>query len=176
MPVSSFISFCLAAALAPIPAGAEVLVPCLRPPVEALVADPFRVPLCPWCPGNRGLEYDVPAGTVARAAAAGIVTFSGSVAGVIYVVVEHADGLRATYGRLAAAAVETGRRVAAGQVVGRSGEGLFFGLRRGDTYIDPAPLLGRLVERPRLVPTDGTAPRPAPPPVLACRAGSAGTW
>ena len=42
------------------------------------------------------------------------------------------------------------------------------GSARGDTYVDPAPLLGRLVERPRLVPTDGTPPPPgaAAPPAL----------
>ena len=148
----------------PVPPGE-----CLRPPVVARIADPFRQPACPWCPGNRGLEYDVSAGTAVRAAAGGIVTYAGAVAGVVYVVVEHADGLRATYGRLASPTVRAGRTVAAGQVVGRSGQGLFFGLRDGETYVDPVPRLGRLVERTRLVPTDSTAPRPAPPPVLACR-------
>lgn len=167
MPASSFVW--LVAVLVPLPAGPAA--PCLRPPVEAAVADPFRPPACPWCPGNRGLEYSVPAGTMVRAAAAGTVTFAGPVAGVLYVVVEHADGLRATYGRLASTAVGTGRRVAAGQVVGRSGDGVYFGLRRGVEYLDPTPLLGRLVERVRLVPTDGTTPRPAPPPVLRCRGG-----
>ena len=147
-----------------------VLASCLLPPVTAPVADPFREPACPWCPGNRGLTYDVAAGTTVRAAAAGTVTFSGPVAGTFYVVVEHADGLRATYGGLAGSHLDAGEVVAAGAIVGQSAGDLHFGLRRGDLYIDPAPFLGRLVERARLVPTDGTPPRPAPPPRLQCPA------
>ena len=155
----------LVPALAPLLAAS-----CLLPPVNAPVVDPFREPTCTWCPGNRGLEYAVPAGTAVRAAAAGRVTFRGSVAGVLYVVVEHADGLRATYGRLASTELSTGSVVARGAVVGRSSTALYFGLRRGDVYLDPAPLLGRLVERWRLVPTDGSPGRPAPPPRLRCPA------
>ena len=147
-----------------------MLASCLLPPVTAPVADPFREPACPWCPGNRGLTYDVAAGTTVRAAAAGTVTFSGPVAGTFYVVVEHADGLRATYGGLAGSHLDAGEVVAAGAIVGQSAGDLHFGLRRGDRYIDPAPFLGRLVERARLVPTDGTPPRPAPPPRLQCPA------
>ena len=141
---------------------------CLLPPVAAPVVDPFREPACPWCPGNRGLTYDVAAGTLVRAAAAGTVTFSGPVAGTFYLVVEHADGLRATYGQLAGSHLAAGDVVVAGATVGQSAGGLHFGLREGDRYIDPAQFLGRLVERARLVPTDGSAPRPAPPPRLTC--------
>ena len=97
-------------------------------------------------------------------------TFRGSVAGVLYVVVEHADGLRATYGRLSSTDLSTGSTVTQGSEVGRSSSELYFGLRRGDTYVDPAPLLGRLVERWRLVPTDGSPGRRAPPPRLRCPA------
>jgi murein DD-endopeptidase MepM/ murein hydrolase activator NlpD len=141
---------------------------CLLPPVSAPVADPFREPACPWCPGNRGLTYDVPAGTLVRAAAAGVVTFSGSVAGTFYLVVDHADGLRATYGELAGSPLRAGDVVVAGATVGPSAGGLHFGLRIGDRYVDPAPYLGRLVERARLVPTDGSAARAAPAPRLQC--------
>ena len=133
------------------------------------MVDPFRPPPCTWCAGNRGLEYGTPGGTVVRAVAAGEVTFSGTVAGERYVVVRHADGRRATYGGLASF-------VAADRRCGRGGREssaitaghLHFGLRDGDTYIDPAPFLGRLVGRPRLVPDDGTAARAAPPPRLRC--------
>ncbi len=141
---------------------------CLLPPVSAPVADPFREPACPWCPGNRGITYDVPAGAPVRAAAAGVVTFSGWVAGTFYLVVGHADGLRATYGELAGSPFGIGDPVVAGATVGVSAGGLHFGLRIGDQYVDPAPYLGRLVERARLVPTDGSAPRPAPAPRLDC--------
>ena len=146
---------------------------CLLPPVVAPVADPFREPACPFCAGNRGIEYAVPAGTPVRAAAAGTVTFSGVVAGTFYLVVEHADGVRATYGQLTGSHLGVGSPVTAGAIVGVSAGGLHFGLRVGDRYIDPAPWLGRLVERARLVPTDGSAPRRAPPPRLTCRATTA---
>ena len=117
--------------------------PCLLPPVAAPIVDPFREPLCQWCPGNRGLTYQVRAGTTVRAAAAGTVTFSGVVAGTRYVVVAHADGLRATYGGLSSSALGAGDAVAAGGVVGTSGDELHFGLRDGERYLDPEPLLGR---------------------------------
>ena len=155
----------LVPALAPLLAAS-----CLLPPVNAPVVDAFREPACPWCPGNRGLEYSVPSGTAVRAATAGRVMFRGSVAGVLYVVVEHADGLRATYGRLDSIEVSRGSTVAQGAVVGRSSSAFYFGLRRGEIYVDPAPLLGRLVERWRLVPTDGSPGRPPPPPRLRCPA------
>ena len=54
------------------------------------------------------------------------------------------------------------------QMVVRGPGHLHFGLRDGDVYLDPAPYLGRLVGRPRLVPDDGTVARPAPPPRLRC--------
>jgi murein DD-endopeptidase MepM/ murein hydrolase activator NlpD len=143
--------------------------PCLYPPVAAPVVDPYREPPCPWCPGNRGLTYVPDPGTVVRAASGGRVTFSGSVAGKPYVVVDHGDGLRATYGGLTGSTWEANDRIDAGAIVGRSTGGeVHFGIRRGEQYVDPAPLLGRLVQRPRLVPTDGTAARPAPPPRLRC--------
>src|SRR5262245_7933401 len=148
---------------------------CLVPPVIAPVADPFREPACQWCPGNRGIEYAVPAGTPIRAAAAGTVTFSGPVAGTVYVVVRHADGIRATYGQLSGSHLAAGDVVVAGAIVGPSAGGLHFGLRVGERYVDPALFLGRIVERVRLVPTDGSAPRPAPPPRLECPATMGGT-
>jgi len=52
--------------------------------------------------------------------------------------------------------------------VGTTSSGLFFGLRDGDTYIDPAPMLGRWTFRPRLVPSNGAAARPSPPARLEC--------
>jgi murein DD-endopeptidase MepM/ murein hydrolase activator NlpD len=156
-------------------ASLGLLTSCLLPPVVAPVADPFREPACQWCPGNRGIEYTVPAGTPVRAAAAGIVTFSGPVAGTFYVVVQHGDGVRATYGQLTGSHLAAGDVVVAGAIVGPSAGGLHFGLRVGDRYVDPALFIGRLVERVRLVPTDGSAPRPAPPPRLECPARAVGT-
>ena len=151
------------------PGGRAAAADCLLPPVDAPVARPFDAPPCPWCAGHRGLSFDVPAGTPVRAAAAGTVTFSGVVVDIRYVVVRHADGLLATYGGLESATVGQGATVAAGSTVGQSGPEVYFGLRTGpDAYIDPEPLLGELVVPPYLVPTDGSAPRRPPQPVLRC--------
>lgn len=145
---------------------------CLLPPVDAPVSRPFDAPPCPWCAGHRGLTYDVGSGSAVRAAAAGVVTFSGVVVDTRYVVVRHADGLLATYGGLQSTTLAGGDRVAAGSTIGRSGPELYFGLRTGpDAYIDPQPLIGELVVRPYLVPSDGSPARPPPEPVLRCRGG-----
>src|SRR2546426_469687 len=40
-----------------------------RPPVEAPVTDPFRPPLTPYGPGNRGIEYATVPGASVHAAA-----------------------------------------------------------------------------------------------------------
>ena len=141
---------------------------CWQPPVPAPVTDPYREPACRWCPGNRGIEYATATGTPVRAVAAGTVGFAGVIAGERYVVVRHADGRRATYGGLADARFGTGDLVVAGTVVGTTTTRFHFGLRDGDAYVDPTPLLGQLVYRTRLVPSDGAAPAPAGPPRLRC--------
>lgn len=143
---------------------------CYLPPVLSPIVDGFRAPACVYCPGHRGLEYEPPIGSPVIAAAPGVVKFSGVVAGVRYVVIGQPDGRSATYGRLAAARVVVGARVAQGDVVGSSTDRFYFGLRQGDRYLDPAPYLGALRYRPRLVPVDGAAPRPAPPATIRCAA------
>ncbi|MFP5489044.1 MAG: hypothetical protein ACLGHQ_12150, partial [Acidimicrobiia bacterium] len=54
---------------------------CWYPPVEANVRDPFRDPGCPWCPGNRGIEFATRPGQPGTAVAAGRGSFVGTVAG-----------------------------------------------------------------------------------------------
>lgn len=142
---------------------------CYQPPVTTPVTHPFEAPACTWCAGNRGLEYAPGRGTPVAAAAAGTVVFSGSVAGVQYVVVQQVDGRKATYGRLLERAVATGERVEAGDVVAASGDELFFGLREGSRYVDPAPFLGGARFAPRLLPDDGRPGRPARPLAPRCR-------
>ena len=143
---------------------------CYQPPVAAPVVDPFRAPSCAFCAGNRGLEYVPPVGSTVRAAAAGVVRFSGVVAGVRYLVVAQNDGRAATYGRLDSVRVAVGAAVRPGDIVGQTTDRFFFGLRVGDRYIDPAPFLGAPKYRTRLVPIDGSAPRRAPPPTMKCAA------
>ena len=141
---------------------------CFWPPVAAPIVDHFRDPACPYCAGNRGLEYATAPGTAVRALAAGTVTFAGDVAGTRYLVVEHADGRRATYGRLDTMNAVNGAVVAAGSVVATTTAALFVGLRDGEIYVDPEPLLGRLRRPARLVPMDGTPARPPTAPTLTC--------
>jgi murein DD-endopeptidase MepM/ murein hydrolase activator NlpD len=147
---------------------------CLVSPVDGPVTDPFRPPPCPWCPGNRGLEIDTVEGDPVVAMGEGRVTFSGPVAGVLYVTVEHPSGLRSTVGRLQMVRVRAGQHVASNQVIGRAGDTAIVTVRDGEHYIDPAPLIGRPSWRPRLVPLDGTSARPALPGPLRCGLGGVG--
>ena len=143
---------------------------CLNQPVRAPVVDPFRAPGCRWCAGNRGIEYGTAAGTVVRAAAGGTVSFAGVVAGTRYVVVQHASGLRTTYGKLATIGVVQGATVSAGTPVGTTGGQFFFGVRRGDTYLDPAQHFLTVQRRARLVPTGGGPRLPDRSAVYSCAA------
>jgi murein DD-endopeptidase MepM/ murein hydrolase activator NlpD len=164
----------ISTALAAVPSVGSALGdgPCWRPPVVAEVIDPFREPECRWCAGNRGIEYATTPGTAVVAVATGRVTFSGTVAGREYVVVDIGGTRRVTFGGLAERRRRTGEVVRAGDVVGITAGSLHFGLRISETYVDPAPYIGRLVGRVRLLPTDG---RTAPPsrPIVRCGGASA---
>lgn len=142
--------------------------PCWRPPAPGIIVDPFREPPCPYCRGNRGIEYRVQRSTPVLAVAAGEVTWSGTIAGVRWVVVRHANGWQTTYGRLVSSALRRGDRVVARSRLGVASGQLYFGLRINDRYVDPEPFLGRAIGRPRLVPVDGTPPRRPPVPQWRC--------
>lgn len=147
--------------------------PCWQPPVVGRIVDPFRDPTCPYCSGNRGLEYRVGGDVAVRSVASGTVTYSGTIAGTTYVVVDLANGWKVTYGKLTSSSTRRGDRVVRGVVVGRASGEFYFGLRIGGDYRDPEPHLGRQVGRPRLVPVDGSPRRPSPTPVLTCPSGAA---
>lgn len=153
---------------APLVSGA-LAAPCYRPPVDGRIVDPYREPACAYCPGHRGVEFETEPGEAVLAVADGTVTFVGDVAGIRYVVVAQADGLRATYGMLRSTRLRPPEKVTAGEWIGAAGERVYFGFRRGAAYVDPTPLLGSLRSRPRLVPTDGSPRIPAAPPRLVCR-------
>ncbi len=123
-----------------------------RPPVDAPVVDPFRPPTSPYGPGNRGIDYATVPGTVVRTIAPGTVTFAGVVAGTRYVTVTHADGLRSSYGGLAEVTVIQGAVLAADAEVGRAGDTLHLGVRRGDEYLDPETLFAAAAPLVRLIP------------------------
>jgi murein DD-endopeptidase MepM/ murein hydrolase activator NlpD len=128
-----------------------------RPPTDAPVLDPFRPPPEPWLPGNRGIEYGTSPGAPVAAIGPGRVAFAGPVAGRLVVTVDHPDGLRSSYTGLGEIAVGRGAVVAAGQVVGTAGGPFHLGVRRGDTYLDPALLWGTSAGEGRvfLVPNAG---------------------
>jgi septal ring factor EnvC (AmiA/AmiB activator) len=130
-------------------------------PVDAPVVDPFRPPPHRYGAGNRGLELGTTAGTQVGAAAPGRVAFAGSVAGRLFVTVQHADRVRTTYGPLAAIdpGARVGAAVGAGQAVGTVGDRLLWTARLGDAYLDPAVLLAASgVARVHLVPDGPAAP------------------
>jgi murein DD-endopeptidase MepM/ murein hydrolase activator NlpD len=121
-------------------------------PVAGVVIDPYRPPACRWCPGNRGIDFATSPGDPVRAAARGVVAFAGPVAGRLVIVVNHPDGLRTTYDGVAALATSVGVLVQAGDVIGIAADRLHFGVRRGDTYLDPGLFLAVSCPRARLVP------------------------
>jgi murein DD-endopeptidase MepM/ murein hydrolase activator NlpD len=99
--------------------------------------------------GHRGVDLAAPAGTPVRAVVAGRVSFAGRVAGKGVVSVElTGTDLRTTYEPVTAS-VEKGDEVAAGEVVGTVEPAgshctttcVHWGLRRGETYLDPLSLL-----------------------------------
>lgn len=134
-----------------------------RSPVTPLrVLRAFQAPASRFGPGHRGVDLAVPGTGVVRAAAAGVVTFAGRVAGRGVVVVLHPDGVRTEYEPVRAG-VTAGEAVAAGQPVGRLAgthpgcpvvRCLHWGARRGDAYLDPLLLL-RSLGPVRLLPWDG---------------------
>jgi murein DD-endopeptidase MepM/ murein hydrolase activator NlpD len=110
--------------------------------------------------GHRGLDLKVADGTPVVAVEAGVVTHAGDVAGRGTVTVAHAGGLSSTYEPLDPV-VRAGSVVAGGDLLGtvRAHDGpghcgsrpcLHLGARRGDSYLDPYPLLvgGRLALLP----------------------------
>jgi murein DD-endopeptidase MepM/ murein hydrolase activator NlpD len=147
---------------------------CWPAPVDLPVVRGFEAPACTWCAGHRGVEYRPSPGTPIRAVAAGQVVFAGPVAGVMHVTEQLPDGRKVTYAFVRRALVREGDQVQAGAVVALSSDRLLLSVRVGQQYLDPAPLLARVVGRPRLLPTDGTRPRPGPMPRFACATRESG--
>ena len=138
------------------PAGAVASRYTLPLPQAAVVAG-FDAAATPYGPGHRGVDLLSAQGATVRAAAAGVVSFAGPVAGRSLVVVQHPDGVRTTYEPVDPAVAE-GAAVAQGQVLGAVAgthggrdDVLHWGARRADAYIDPLRLL-RPLGVVRLVP------------------------
>jgi murein DD-endopeptidase MepM/ murein hydrolase activator NlpD len=120
----------------------------------------FDLPDVPWGAGHRGVDLQGSPGATVVAAADGTVTLAGVLAGRGVVVVDHGV-VRTTYEPVAAT-VAVGEVVSRGQPIGRLLAGhascpgstcLHWGLREGDTYLDPLLLLGATI---RLLPASAT--------------------
>src|SRR4051795_4895717 len=107
---------------------------------------PTGQPICGRAPG---VDLAGPPGSPVLAAGDGVVAFAGMVAGRPLVSIDHADGLRTTYEPVHPS-VGAGQAVARGSPVGTLAAGhagcpspacLHWGLRRGETYLDPLTLL-----------------------------------
>lgn len=111
----------------------------------------FAPPAQPWLPGHRGVDLAASPGAVVRAAGPGVVRFAGPLAGRGVVSIDHPGGLRTTYEPVRPT-VHQGQAVGAGDQIGILDAGhidcpvpacLHWGLRAGESYLDPLSLLGR---------------------------------
>lgn len=107
-------------------------------PHHLVVADSFRPPACQWCAGNRGIEYVTDPTMAVYSAASGDVTFVGTVAGVLYVVVRTPNDELVTHGKLKSAQVRQGDQVRAGFRIGQASVRLYIGVRKSGVYLNPA--------------------------------------
>jgi hypothetical protein len=131
-----------------------------RLPVDAPVVRPFEEHDL-YGPGHRGVDLDAPPGMPVRAAERGRVRHAGQVAGVVWVSIDHEDGVRTSYGPLTALRVAAGDDVARGDILGlvaasHHGDadvdrGLHLGARRDGVHLDPMRLPGIGAPRPTLV-------------------------
>jgi murein DD-endopeptidase MepM/ murein hydrolase activator NlpD len=150
--------------VAPWPADASPTVPAPGSPWAAPrggaldVTRAFQRPSGPYAAGHRGVDLGGVVGSAVLAAGDGIVVFAGMVAGRPVVSIDHPGGLRTTYEPVQPA-VAAGQQVARGSPVGSLLAGhagcpraacLHWGLRAGETYLDPMRLLRPV--RVRLLP------------------------
>lgn len=117
-------------------------------PVPAVVR-PFERPASTWGRGHRGVDLAAVAGQAVLAVSAGVVTYTGVVAGRPTVTVLHRGGIRTTYEPVLGS-LPVGSRVAAGQRIGTlaltgshcgASPCLHLGALRGSSYLDPVRLL-----------------------------------
>jgi len=137
------------------------------PPIVGPITRHFEKPPTPYSAGHRGIDFGAPIGTVVVASADGVVHFAGQVGGLLYVSIDHADGIRTTYSYLSIVLVKAGAHVRQGDTIARSGAGLpgespnlHFGMILNGDYIDPEPVLLGCMQRNlwrvvHLAPDDG---------------------
>ncbi|MDR1808588.1 MAG: peptidoglycan DD-metalloendopeptidase family protein [Propionibacteriaceae bacterium] len=146
--VTALLTF-LALSLVTVPdaAAATVLPPGIAPVAGSIVRG-FDPPAERWGAGHRGIDLAADAGTTVVAAATGTVRFAGTVAGKGVVSIDH-GGVVTTYEPVRAL-VQAGDHVLVGDPIGILLAGhdcpaavcLHWGLKEGETYLDPELLLG----------------------------------
>ena len=117
-------------------------------PIMGDVVRGFDPPDQPWLAGHRGVDIEGVPGETVVAAIDGVVSFAGMVAGRPVISIQHGT-LTTTYEPVQPI-VSAHQSVSAGQVIGTllaghpcPGEAcLHWGLKEGDTYLDPLSLLG----------------------------------
>jgi hypothetical protein len=189
------------AALLVLTAGRAVAAGDWQAPLQPVrVTRAFAPGPTPYSAGHRGVDLAGHPGEPVRAAAAGVVSYAGELAGRGVVVVVH-GALRTTYEPVRAT-VRRDTRVERGVQIGTLDPGhqgcpvaacLHWGLLRGDVYLDPMTLLSRpqvrllplkggpvpaerasAVERAQVLPADEHAA--APEAVVPAIGPSAATW
>ena len=113
-------------------------------PVAGAVVREFEPPPTRYAAGHRGVDLQAGAGEPVVAAIGGIVSFSGTVAGVGWVTVDHGGGLSTTYGALEPRTAVAGQQVDRGSLLGVLALGathLDWGARLEGEYLDPRSLL-----------------------------------
>lgn len=116
---------------------------------EPTVTRPFDAPDGRYGPGHRGADLAAASHQAVLAAGDGVVVFAGPVAGRGVISIDHHGGLRTTYEPVSPV-VSAGQYVHRGQRVGTVAAGhtgcpqqacLHWGVRRGEEYLDPLPLV-----------------------------------
>ncbi|MGJ5891575.1 M23 family metallopeptidase [Streptomyces niveiscabiei] len=135
---------------------------------------PYTPPPTPYTAGHRGIDLSTPPGTPVRAISQATVTFAGRVAGRGVITLQLPTGLHTTYEPVHPT-VTKGDKVEEGQLIGKVEPNgthcptscLHWGLKQGDTYLNPLSLLPRT--QPRLLPYLNTPPtRTRPLSLLSC--------
>jgi murein DD-endopeptidase MepM/ murein hydrolase activator NlpD len=140
--------------------AANTAVAYVAPTISLRVLRGFSAPLNRYGAGHLGVDLSVPSDGSIRAAGAGIVSFSGPVAGRGVVVIAHPDGIKTEYEPVRSL-VHIGQPVVEGQTIaqlsgahaGCAGRCLHWGARRDGVYFNPLSLLSPLGPL-RLLPID----------------------
>ena len=138
-------------------------------PVAGKVLRRFQMGESDWSPGHRGVDLAGIEGQQVVSPESGVVSWVGRINGVPMMSIQHPDGTRSTF-QPVTTSLATGAVVFAGQPVAILVTGhcdgsdvcLHWGVRRGETYLDPLVWLGGDTPRVRLLSADAT-PRVTPP-------------